>query len=522
MTTHADETTRETKWDRHFQTDHLKEDLRGRSVRGGTITLAAQGARFVLGLGATAVLARQLSPADFGLVGMVLAVVGFVTLFRTMGLSAATVQRANVSHDQVSTLFWLNAALGLAVFFAVAALSPGIAWFYGEPKLVSITLALGFASLFTGLSAQHAALLSRQMRFTAGAAISVISMLAGVLLAVGAALLGAGYWSLVIQRLAESFTETVAVWTLCRWRPGLPRRNCGVRSMVFFGGSLTASNLVHYSSRNLDNLLIGWRWGAGSLGIYAKAYSLLLLPASQFTAPISAVTIPALSRLQNTPDRYHAYYTKALGLMATIGMPAICFLFVVADLAVRTILGSQWMEAVPVFRALAPAAFLSTFTGTLSWVYISLGRTNRMFKWGLFSSIVSVSAFVLGLPWGPLGVATAYSLSTLVLAYPAVAYCFAGSPLRPWSLISVLLPAAFACAMACGITALVGRHYEPADSAPWALLYCFVIFSLAYVGSLCAMPSGRAVLAQLLSLSRAFSIPYSKKSPDTVSGTTTS
>jgi O-antigen/teichoic acid export membrane protein len=272
-------------------------------------------------------------------------------------------------------------------------LAPGVAWFYSEPKLLSITLVLAIVSLFTGLSAQHAALLSRQMRLTAGATISVISMLTGVLVAVAAALWGAGYWALVVQRLAEPLTEMVCLWTVCRWRPGLPRRASGVRSMLLFGGSLTASNLLDYSSRNLDNLLIGWHWGAQPLGFYARAYGLLLLPFRQMIGPISLVTIPALSRLQNNPLRYQAYYRKAICLLVTVSMPAVAFLVVAANEIVLTILGPQWLEVVPIFQALAPAAFVGMLSGTLGWVYISLGRGVRPASRSLTVSAPSLLAF---------------------------------------------------------------------------------------------------------------------------------
>ncbi len=148
-----------------FDTEYLKADLKGRSVRGGAVTMAAQGIKFFLQIGSTVVLARLLTPEDFGLIAMVTAVTGFVMMFKDMGLSMATVQRAEIDHAQISTLFWINVVLSLAFMLLTATLAPAIAWFYSEPRLTWITLALAGAFIFSGFTVQHQALLRRQMNF---------------------------------------------------------------------------------------------------------------------------------------------------------------------------------------------------------------------------------------------------------------------------------------------------------------------------------------------------------------------
>jgi O-antigen/teichoic acid export membrane protein len=352
------------------------------------------------------------------------------------------------------------------------------------------------------MAAQHSALLARQMRLTAVAAIAVVAMFAGVTAAVVAALLGAGYWALVIQRLVEPLTETVAIWMVCPWRPGLPRRNCGVRSMLFFGGSLTASNLVEYSSQNLDNLLIGWRWGAQPLGFYTKAYSLLLMPFRQMLGPMSSVMVPALSRLQNDPKRYETYYLTAVSLMVAIVLPTVTFLAVTADKVVPIILGPKWNDVVPIYQILAPAAFAGTLNGALRWVYVSLGNTQRMFQWGLFVSFVNISAFLLGLPWGPKGVAAAYSLCTVALAYPAIAYCFLRSPLRVGTFLSALWSPVVACTIAGAVTLAIGTAYRSNSSPIAVVLFLSVVFFLVYLFSLAGSRRGRAIIVQILQLTQ--------------------
>ena len=493
--------------ERHFRTGHLSDDLRRRSVRGGTVTLAAQAARFALTLGSTAVLARLLRPEDFGLLGMVMAVTGFVALFKDLGLSMATVQRDEISHEQVSTLFWINVALSLLTLLVAAALAPAIAWFYNEPQLVGITLALCIGFLFSGLAVQHQALLRRQMRLTALAAISVLAMAVGIATAIVAALLGAGYWALVLQHLAMAATDAASLWFFCDWRPGLPRRHSGVRSMLFFGGNLTGFNVVNYFARNLDNVLIGWCWGPQAVAFYAKSYSLLLLPINQVNAPLSGVVIPALSRLQNDPERYRAYYKHAIGLTVAVGMPIVAFLFAAADSIVLTILGDQWLETVPIFRALAPAAFVGTFNVATGWVFVSLGQTDRQFRFGSFAAVVTVGAFFVGLPWEAVGVAWACSIAMCALRLPGLWYCFRKSPLRTTDVWAAIAPVAVASCAAATIVLAANPVVAPHLGPPGKLFAGLILFGVAYVGCLGVLPGGRRVIRQVLTLVHELRMP---------------
>jgi PST family polysaccharide transporter len=408
--------------------DDAGRDLKRATVRGGAATLAGQGARFALKFVSTVVLARLLTPADFGLVAMVTAVTGFIALFKDMGLSAATVQREHIDHAQVSTLFWVNVAASIALAALTVALAPALAWFYGEPRLTGITIGLAAGFLAGGLGVQHQALLRRRMRFRALALVEVTATAAGIAVAIVAARLGAGCFALVWMQVATGFTSAAALWLACSWRPGRPVRGAGVRPMLAFGGHLTAYGLTNYAARNADNLLIGWRWGAADLGVYARAYQLLLLPLQQVSAPITAVAVPALSRLQGDPARYRSFYLRGVQLLAWATIPGTVLLFVLAEEVVLLLLGEQWRAAVPVFRVLAVSSFLQPITSTAGWVYVSLGQADRMLRFsGLFNALI-VAAFFVGLPWGPRGVAMAFAVAVLVLSVPSLAAAYARSP----------------------------------------------------------------------------------------------
>jgi len=406
-------------------TDHLKSDLKGRSVRGGIVTIIAEGLKFLICMGSTVVLARLLTPKDFGLIAMVTAVTGFVMMFKDMGLSMATVQRAEITHAQVSTLFWINVGVSILLMLVTAALGPAISWFYGDPRLTWITIALAGGFIFGGLTIQHQALLRRQMRFTALAAVEIAGMSAGVLAAIISAFYGIGYWALVVMQVVMEAVMALGVWIACGWRPGLPVRGSGVREMLKFGGNLTGFNVVNYFARNADNLLIGKFWGAKALGLYSKAYGLLMLPLSQINAPLSAVAIPALSRLQDDPDQYRNYYLKTIGMIALVTMPGVTFLIVMSKEIILLVLGPQWTNAAPIFTFLGLAALFQPVSNTTGWLFVSQDRTNDMFRWSFIGGGLAVASIVTGLHWGAIGVAASYSITDITIRTPLL-YWFVG------------------------------------------------------------------------------------------------
>jgi PST family polysaccharide transporter len=474
-----------------FATEHLKADLKGRSVRGGAVTVAAQGAQFFLRMGSTVVLARLLTPQDYGLIAMVIAVTGFILMFKDMGLSMATVQKDEINHGQISTLFWINVLLSFGVMLVTAALAPVITWFYGEPRLTWITLALAGAFIFGGLTVQHQALLRRQMRFGSLALIQIVSLSVSILVAIISAWCGAGYWALVLMYLAEAIAGAIGVWVACRWRPGLPVHRAGVRSMLAFGGYLTGFNFMNYFARNADNILIGKFWGSGPLGLYSKAYSLLMLPITQITSPITAVAVPTLSCLQNDPERYRRYYYRAVNMIAFMSMPLTAMLAVLSEEIVRIVLGNQWTDAAIIFKMLAFVAFVQPVTGTVGWVFVSLGQTKRLMYWGLISVPIVVLSFIIGLPWGPVGVATSYTICTLfTLTVPALSFAFRYSPINLVGFFkAVWCPLTIGLIMYASLE--LAKYYLAFRSSVWTILYCSITALLVTILCLILWPRAR-------------------------------
>ena len=487
----------------YFDTAHLKADLKERSVKGGAVVFATQALKLISKFGSTPILARLLTPEDYGLIGMAAVLIGFVDYFRDLGLSTATIQRETIDRQQVSTLFWINLGVSCLVALAVALCAPLVAAFYDEPRLQGITLALSLSFVFGGLTVQHQALLRRQMEFDRLAKIEIFATAIGVLAAVVAAYLGGRYWALVLMTIVTAMGNTVGVWLACRWRPGLPVRNSGVRSMLAYGGNITGFGIVNYFSRNFDNVLIGRRWGSQELGLYAQAYKLILLPIQQINNPISSVALPALSKLQSEPDKFCRFYYKAMLAICALGMPIVGFLFADADNVILLILGSQWLEIVPIFKLLIPAAFLSTFSVGLGWAYQSLGTVDRMFRWGIASSTVNVIIFAVSVPYGAIGVAAAYGLSRPLFALIGFAFCYHKTPLK----LSKFLFTISVPTIASFGAAIVLMQLDLGSYLNLNLLFAKVSINLAVYGILYLLiwllfPHGRQNLREILQLTK--------------------
>jgi O-antigen/teichoic acid export membrane protein len=412
-----------------LSTDHLQADLRGRSVRGGVLNVTSQGAQFLIQTVATVVLARLLTPAEFGLVAMVSTVTGLGQAFADLGLSEATIQRKEISHVQVSALFWINVAIGLGLMLITAAMAPVLARFYRDSRIVDITLVTSLTFLFGGLRVQPDAILKRQMRFASLAIRDVTSYAVAVPLAITMAWRGAGYWALVALPLTLNFTQMALSWLMVNWRPSLPRRGAEVGSLITFGGNVAASYFIINVSRSADNVLIGRYTGAGPLGLYSRAYNLLMLPVRQLSLPAGSVAVPAFSRTQDDPERFARYYLRTVNLILWISAPVFGFLFVAAKPVIVLVLGNQWREAAPVFQILAISALAQLFLDSTTWLFVSRGQSQQLLKLLLIVSPVIVGSYAIGLPFGIKGVALSGSLVLLSILPWMLKFAFRGTNL---------------------------------------------------------------------------------------------
>jgi O-antigen/teichoic acid export membrane protein len=488
--------------ERHLSTDHLLTNLRQRTISSGLVTAAAQGAQFFLNLGYIMVLARLLVPQEFGLVAMVTAVTGFLRIFQDAGLSMATVQRQEITHAQVSNLFWVNVAVGGATTLLVAASAPVVAWFYREPRLVGITLVLSITFVLASSVVQHIALLNRQMRFRAIAVIDILSMLAGYLIAIGMALSGCSYWALVGATVTQVAIKLVLTWSISRWRPRLPSSFTETWHLLSFGANITAGSLMYELSRGADSLLIGRFFGAAAVGLYSRGFLLVMRPLEQIIVPISAVLIPALSRTQEQHDRYRRTFLEVFEATALIGFLFAGLLLPLSYPVTLAVLGPKWAGVAVISAGFTMAVLAYPLINASKWLFASQGRGK---DWVLTSSIVStvtLCSFLIGLPFGPAGVAISFSVSCVLIEVPCV-YYIAGrrGPVGRKDLWIGSLRHLPVWIVVCG-AAWLARTFV-LDANPWLqLLLCTPVALLAGAAYIGISTPSRRVAMNLFSIMR--------------------
>jgi O-antigen/teichoic acid export membrane protein len=397
-------------------------ELKGKSVRGGAATVFGQGVSMALQIGTTLVLARLLSPTDYGLQSMVLTLTAFFSLFKDAGLSVATVQRETLTEEHISTLFWINLGLGAFLMVAVAAAAPFLAAFYKEPRLLWLTVASASIFLFNSLSVQHKALLDREMRFSTSVKIDMLSATIGSVIAVVMAAMGFGYWSLICQNISLPIMGTAATWIAKPWVPGRPRWTSELRSMVRFGGTVTLNTVVIYVAYNTEKILLGRFWGAAPLGIYTRAYQLATLPVQQLIGAVHSVAFSVLSRMQSEVKRLQRAYLKSLSMIVSLTMPVVLSTTLFPDEIVLIMLGRKWMGAAVVLRLLSPTVLVFALINPLSWFLQATGRVGRSLKIAILICPVVILGILAGLHRGPAGVAVGYSAAMLLLFVPVVAW----------------------------------------------------------------------------------------------------
>ncbi len=474
------------------------EALGAQVFRSSWISLAAQATQLAFRLVSTIALARLLTPDAYGLVAMVTVVTGFIGLFKSLGLATATVQAPQVSHAELNGLFWLNVAFGAAALLVAVAAAPLLAIVYAEPRVTPLIAGLSVTFLLGGLGVQHHALLRRWMRFGTIAWIEISALAVGTVAAIFFASEGAGPWALVGGFVVSEIVNLALVWYAVDWRPTRPRFDARIGEMVALGRDLTQFNVLNYWARNLDNFLIGRFWGAAQLGLYSRAYQLLLLPLQQVTTPLSSVAISALSRLNGEDLRYRQAYVRLLEKIVIACMPMTTFLMVNAHPVVNLLLGPKWLDVAPVFVPLAVAGMLQPVSATFIWMLVSQGRRGDLRLWSIVGPLLSCVAIVAGMSRGVIAVATFYAACELFVRAPLLAW-FVGrrGPVRVSDVLRAIRPGVLmSAAIFVACSALAAS--VPINGVRGLLLSALVAL-LAGGGVLLGLPSGRRVCADVLS-----------------------
>ena len=394
------------------------DSLRKRSIRGAVVTSASQAARFFLMLGSQIILARLLLPADFGILAMVAPILGFVTTMADLGVVQSVVQRPHITHRVLNSFFWLNVLLTIVMAAVVICLSPLLALFYKEPRVVAVAAALAWLVIVAGLSMQQSALLNRTMRFGSLAIAETSAQAINLAVSAFLAWRGFGYWSLVAGQAASAVTSGIFLWSMSTWRPSWPALSPEAVGMLKFGGSITVSNVAIYLNTVLDNVIIGFYLGEIALGLYDRAWKLAVMPLSQLMAPVNRVAIPALSRVVEQPDRYRRIFLQMMRTLFLVSLPGLAVAVAAAHPLVTLLFGQRWQAVAPVFSWLCAGSLLTPLNLAMFWLFVSQERPKDQMVFGTAAAVINVTTYLVGVHWGLVGVPITSTLVAYILPTP--------------------------------------------------------------------------------------------------------
>lgn len=358
----------------------------------------------------TAVLARIVAPEDFGIFAMAMTVSAFFVIFADGGMVWSIIQRQNISTAEIANLRWLNGGLGLFMMVLAIAVAPLVAAFYGYHEITWVLAILGVNFFITGISTPSIMWLKRQQRFKAIALIDIFATIAAGAISVFSAFQGAGVWALVIQAVTKFLIQGVLVTFVAKCPVGWFSRQVDMKNLTLFGSSLIAFGAVNYFARNLDNVLIGAYIDAESLAFYTRAYFLMTLPSMLTTGALSGLLVSILSRLQEHPEKLQKQYAHTLRFLFIVCAPiAIYFLLFPQD-PIALLYGEQWTGVVPLLQVMSLACLTQPIHNTMGWLFTAAGKAGNMFRWGIVASTTLSISFAVGVQYGALGVAIAYSI----------------------------------------------------------------------------------------------------------------
>jgi polysaccharide transporter, PST family len=473
------------------------DGLRKKSVRGAVFMASAGAAESVVRLAATVGLARLLSPEELGLVAMVMVLIGLVEFVKDLGLGIVTVQDKDITHREVSSLFWVNSILGVGFVALLCALSPVISAFYGDGRLIAITLSLSSTVLLSAISVQPEALLSRQMRQGQIALARLVSTSLSSLIAIACAIAGLGYWSLVIREISRSALFLAWIWWYSAWLPSMILRFKEVSRHLKDGLNLSMSFFLTAVIRQIDGILVGRFFGASDLGVYRQAQGLVVAPIEQFNAPVFGVAQPALSALQSDALRYQRFYQRMVAFVAMVTMPVGVFVAAYSNEFTLVLLGPKWSAAAPFVCVFALAMALRPTIQTCTMVVVTLGRSKSLLAQEIAYSLIYALFVIAAIHLSALSVAIAFVAATVAFSPIRIFLSFRNSPVTLGAMFAAVRLALISSALMYA-TLFAFRSSLTIHSPLNALLSGIAVGAASYALPWLVLPSGRADLRQIV------------------------
>ena len=386
-------------------------------LKGIAWSAGAQVGKQVLNFFIALVLMRLLSPSDFGLMGMVAVFTGFAWLFSTIGFGDALIQNQKLDERHYSSVFWLNILIAIILTGAFLLTAPVIAHFYKEPRLTPLIFISSVIFPIGSLGSVQHSILTKKLAFKKIGLIDTCSMFVAGVIAIVIANAGDGVYALVWQVIINTTIRVIMMWLISDWKPQLIFRSKAINDLKGFSLNLFGLQIFNYWVRNADNLLIGKFIGSSGLGVYTRAYSIMLLPVAQVNQVLGRVMFSGLSKIQEDKNRIKSIYLRTIYSIGLISFPLMLGLAVVSKEFILVLFGHRWEAAIPVLQVFCFVGLFQSIASTTGWIYNSQGKTNLHFKWGIVGGTLSIIAFIIGINWGVMGVATAYLIRVYGTSY---------------------------------------------------------------------------------------------------------
>lgn len=392
-------------------------DLAAVGARGGTLTLIGSGFSFAIQIVSLLTLSRLLLPADFGLVAMVAIFISLSNLLRDFGLPLAGLQEKNLSQQQASNLFWMNAAISTICALLLIVSTPFLVALFREPRLGAIVPTLALGVVLGGLGAQIQVQLARRLRYGVLVMSDVLGQILALSVAIVLAARGLGYWSLVAQMMVTIVVPLAWRWIASRWVPQLPRRGYESHRLLRTGSAYGAAQLLTFAQSNIDSLIIGAQLGPTALGYYSRGYQMLTAPAARFLDPLTQVVVPLLNRAKTAGRDSDAVLYK---VQFVVGAMIVWVFAVTAGTApglIPLILGPHWDPVVPVFQLLAVGGAVWVFNHVSYWAFISKEIPRALLHYNMVSKPLAILSIFVGSTFGLVGVAAGYAVA-MIFSWP--------------------------------------------------------------------------------------------------------
>lgn len=414
----------------------------------------------LLGVFSLVIYARLLTPDDFGLYAILMIFVGFLSMFTDMGTASAIIHIKNPSHKLLSSVFYFNIIMGVAMFFTLLAITPLAALFFERTEINSLLPFLAINFIIGSFNTVQSALYQKSMIFKRITLYEVFSTVLGLLLGIVLAYGGYGVYSLIAQSLIASLIMSILIWRSSDWRPLWYFSLQDIKQIWSYTANLTSFSFINYLARNADNFLIGKFLGSSALGLYSLAYRVMLFPPMSISQVLIRILFPAFSEIQDQDEKFKQAYKRVIFFISLVSFPIMIGLMATADQLVNVLFGNKWEGLAALLVILAPVGLMQSIVTTVGSIYMAKGNTNMMFKVGTINSVVIVLSFFVGLPFGLQGVAISYLGANVLMLYPSLYYSWRQIGLNVGEGLRVMLPITFSAIIMAIVVFVFGNYAQ--------------------------------------------------------------